>query len=274
MTDISHSRTIAIGSLGSIGLRVAQEIDSGNLPGFSLTAVSARDHEKAARNLSGFASKPEIVPLAELANKAEIVVECAPASVFGEIADPAVQNGLIFIPISVGALLRRPDLVDLAKTTGAQIIAPTGALIGLDAVRAANEGTIESVTLTTRKPPNGLKGAPYLIENDISVDDLSEAKLVFDGNAYDGAAGFPANVNVAAALSLAGIGPERTKLKIWADPAVTRNMHSIQVEADSARFSMAIENVPTEENPKTGKITALSVIATLRRLTAPMTAGT
>ena len=90
----------------------------------------------------------------------------------------------------------------------------------------------------------------------------------------DGVAGFPANVNVVAALSLAGIGPERTRLEIWADPAVTRNTHRIEVEADSARFCMVIENVPTAENPATGRITALSVIALLRKLRAPMRIGT
>ena len=89
-----------------------------------------------------------------------------------------------------------------------------------------------------------------------------------------GARGFPANVNVAAALSLAGIGPDRTRLEIWADPTVTRNTHTIRVEADSVRFEMKIENVPSEDNPRTGKLTALSVIAALRGLVAPMRVGT
>ena len=166
------------------------------------------------------------------------------------------------------------DLVERARSTGARIVVPTGALIGLDAVRAAAEGTIREVRLVTRKPPLGLAGAPYLIEHGIDVEAIVEATRVFEGSARDGAAGFPANVNVAAALSLAGIGPDATRLEIWADPAVTRNTHTITVDADSARFTMTIENVPSEENPKTGKITALSVIAALRRLTAPMVAGT
>mgnify|MGYP003323313472 FL=1 len=165
-------------------------------------------------------------------------------------------------------------LINRAKETGAKIMIPTGALIGLDAVRAAAEGKVESITLTTRKPPMGLVGAPHLIKNNISVKKLTKSKLVFEGTAREGAAGFPANVNVAAALSLAGIGPDRTTLQIWADPSVDRNMHTIEVEADSARFTMTIENIPTEENPKTGKITALSLIATLRRLTAPLVSGT
>ncbi len=265
---------VGIGGLGAIGLKIAECLDSGLLPGLRLGAVSARDHGKARRNLSGLSAMPDVTTLAGLADTCDVIIECAPAAVFAEVAEAAIAAGRIFIPASVGALLPRMDLVDKAAATGARIIVPTGALIGLDAVRAAAEGEVESVTLTTRKPPNGLKGAPHLVQSNISVDGLSEPKLVFEGTARAGAIGFPANVNVAAALSLAGIGPDRTTLQIWADPGVDRNMHTITVEADSARFTMTIENIPSEENPKTGKITALSLIATLRRLTAPMVAGT
>src|SRR3977135_492172 len=122
-------------------------------------------------------------------------------------------------------------------------------------------------------PPGGLVGAPYLVKNNISLEGLNTAKCVFTGSAREAAAGFPANVNVVAALSLAGIGPDRTTIELWADPAVTRNCHSIEVDADSARFSLAIENIPSE-NPKTGRITALSVLAALRKLNAPLRVGT
>ena len=150
---------------------------------------------------------------------------------------------------------------------------PTGALIGFDAVSAAAEGAIQSVTMVTRKPVKGLIGAPYLTRNAIDIEGITEAKRVFQGSAREAAAGFPENVNVAAALSLAGIGPDRTTIEIWADPNVTRNIHRVTVEADSARFEMSIENVPSE-NPKTGRITALSAIAALRKMTAPLRVGT
>src|SRR3981081_4022220 len=127
--------------------------------------------------------------------------------------------------------------------------------------------------MVTRKTPNSLAGAPYLIATGISLDGLNSALCVFKGSARDAAAAFPANVNVVAALSLAGIGPDRTTIEIWADPAVTRNCHHIRVEADSASFTMGIENIPSE-NPKTGRITALSVIAALRKLTSPLQVGT
>ncbi len=151
---------------------------------------------------------------------------------------------------------------------------PTGALLGLDAVAAAAEGEISKVHMVTRKPPGGLAGAPYLLENSIDIAHLSEPKRVFAGNARDAARGFPANVNVAAALALAGIGPQRTTIEIWADPGITRNIHRIEVEADSARFSLQIENVPSAENPKTGRLTPLSVVAALKKLTSPLAVGT
>jgi aspartate dehydrogenase len=175
--------------------------------------------------------------------------------------------------LSAGALLLRPDLIAMAKETGGQIMVPTGALLGLDAVTAAAEGEIRSVCMVTRKPPKGLAGARYLVANNISVEGLGKAKRVFAGSAREAAAGFPENVNVVAALALAGIGPDRTTIEIWADPTITRNCHAIEVEADSARFSFSIENIPSE-NPKTSKITALSVIAALRKLAAPLRVGT
>jgi aspartate dehydrogenase len=265
---------LAIAGLGAIGLEVAARIDAGAVDGIRLAAVSAHDREKAAAKLNDFSTVPDVVALNELVERADVIVECVPASLFLDVARPAIERGRIFIPLSVGVLLDHLDLVEQARQTGARIIVPTGALLGLDAVKAVAEGDVEAIRMVTRKPPAGLKGAPYLVQQGISVDGLDEAKKVFAGSAREAARGFPANVNVAAALALAGIGPERTQVEIWADPAVTRNTHTILVEADASNFTMTIENVPTQENPPTGKITALSVIATLRRLTEPLVVGT
>jgi aspartate dehydrogenase len=263
---------VAIGGLGAIGAHLARALDAG-VQGLRLTAVAARDQEKAKRTTAGFRAPPAVVALPELAEHADIVVEAAPAAVFEQIAESAIAHGRIFVPSSVGALLPRMHLVDRARETGARIVVPTGALLGLDAVRAAAEGEVESVTIETRKPPRGLEGAPYLIENGIDVFAISEPTIVFKGNAFDAARGFPANVNVAAALALAGIGPERTMVEIWGDPTVTRNTHTIKVEAAAARLTMTIENVPSEENPRTGKITPLSILACLRGLTSTLKVG-
>ncbi|MGE0718986.1 MAG: aspartate dehydrogenase [Alphaproteobacteria bacterium] len=263
---------VAVAGLGAIGLEIARRLDAG-VPGLWLSAVSARDRDAATQRISGFAEPPPVLPVEELPDVADVVVECAPKSAFAQILEPAIEAGRIVMPLSVGALLDRMDLVDRARETGARIIVPTGALLGLDAVRAAAEGNIESARIVTRKPPKGLAGAPYLERHGIDMDGIVEPTKVFDGSARDGARGFPANVNVAAALSLAGIGPDRTRLEIWADPTVTRNTHTIVVEADSACLTMTIENVPSE-NPRTGRITPLSVLAALRGLVSPLKIGT
>ncbi len=264
---------VAIAGLGTIGLKVARAIDQGDVPGLSLTAVSARDHAKAALNLKEFNAIPAIVSLSQLADNADVIVECSPAAVFNQSADTAIAKGLVFMTVSAGALLERADLIELAAKTGAQIIVPTGALIGLDAVRAAAEGNISTVTHCVRKPAASLKAAPHVKQNDISLDDLKAPLCIFKGTAREAAKGFPANVNVSAALGLAGIGADKTMVEIWADPSIDRNIHEVSVEADCTRFSMKIENIPSE-NAATGKITALSVIASLRRLTAPVIIGT
>jgi aspartate dehydrogenase len=213
----------------------------------------------------------------ENATKNITQVEAAPSSVFDEIAIPAIECGRILVPSSVGALLSRMHLVDRARETGARILVPTGAILGLDAIRAAAEGgDIESVTIETRKPPLGLHGAPYLLGNDhrdIDLISLTTAMRVFSGNAIDAAIGFPANANVAAAVALAGIGPSRTLVEIWADPHVTRNTHTVRVISSAARMTMTIENVPCEDNPRTGRITPLSIVACLRGLTSTLRVG-
>lgn len=265
------SKTVAIGGLGAIGLKLARALDAG-VDGLTLIAVAARDKAKAEAKLRDFQTPPFLVSLRELA-AADIVVEAAPAAVFEQIAIAAIEAGRIFVPASVGALLPRMHLVRRARETGARVVVPTGALLGLDAVRAAAEAPIESVTIESRKPPRGLEGAPYLVKHGIDVSGITAPKRVFQGNAFDAAAGFPANVNVAAALALAGIGPIRTRVEIWADPNVTRNTHTIRVEAEAARFNMTIENVPSEENPRTGQITALSMLACLRGLVATLKVG-
>ena len=264
---------VAIGGFGAIGKVVAEQLDCG-IEGLALAAVSARDRMRAEAAMAGFTRPVPVVPLAGLWEHADLIVECAPAAVLRELAEPALAHGRQLMVLSCGALLDNFDLVELARRHGGRVLVPSGALLGLDAVAAAAQGNISSVHMITRKPPQGLSGAPYLEQNAIDVAGLSEPKRVFAGTAREAARGFPANVNVAAALALAGIGPDRTTIEIWADPTVTRNVHRIEVEADAARFSLQIENVPSAENPRTGRLTALSVVAALKKLTSPLVVGT
>jgi aspartate dehydrogenase len=264
---------VGIGGLGTIGLPVARWLATGP-PGLRLVAVSARNRERAAERLSDLGIAVPVIPAGALADQADVVIECMPAAAFDAVALPAVEAGRILVALSAGALLDRLSLVETARRTGARIIVPSGAVLGLDAVRAAAQGTIRSVKMITRKPPQSLAGSPYLEQHRISLVGLTEPVRVFAGTAREGARGFPANVNVAAALGMAGIGPDATSLEIWADPALTRNTHRIEVEADSARFSMTIEGVPSEDNARTGKLTPLSVIACLKGLVEPLRVGT
>ena len=128
--------------------------------------------------------------------------------------------------------------------------------------------------MVTRKPPEGLKKAPFVREQKIDLDELDEALMLFRGTAAEAAKKFPANVNVAVALGLAGIGPEKTDFEIWADPGVTRNTHTIKVEAETANFEMTIGVLPSQDNPATGRIVPLSVMETLRGLVTPFKVGT
>jgi aspartate dehydrogenase len=275
MVDLKNSQPrarVAVAGLGAIGAAVVRELDRG-IEGLALAAVSAQNIEKHRAWLDALKTVPEALPIEKLADAPDIVVECAPSRLVRSIVAPVVARGKTAIVLSVGALLENEDLIDLAKENGGQIVVPTGALIGLDAVTAAAEGTIHSVRMVTRKPLQGLAGAPHLVENNLSIEGLTEPLRIFEGTAREAAKGFPANLNVAVALSLAGIGPDRTRVEIWADPTVTRNTHRIEVDSDSARFSMSIENIPSE-NPRTGRITALSVIACLRKQRASLRIGT
>ena len=223
------ARRVAVVGLGSIGTRVATALDQG-IDGLVLSAISIQDPAKHRGFLAGLQRPPPILPIDGLCDVADIVIECAPARLVRSIVAPFVSRGKIAIVLSAGALLENEDLIELAKRNGGQIVVPTGALIGLDAVTAAAEGNIQSVRMVTRKPVNGLAGAPYLVENNIDIADIVEPLMIFEGTARDAAKGFPANLNVAVALSLAGLGPDRTMLQIWADPTVTRNVHRVEVE--------------------------------------------
>lgn len=264
---------VAIGGLGAIGTAITRALDCG-IPGLELRAVSARDTAKAQQRVSELASKPRIVSLGQLADLADVVVECAPASVYDEIARPAIEAGRILVTVSSGALLSRSDLVERAKHTGARILVPSGGILGLDAIKAAAEGEIHSVTLVSRKPPRSLAGAPYLLEHNISMLDLKRLTKVFEGNAREAALAFPANANVAATLSLAGIGPERTRIEIWADPDARENIQEVRVRSAAADFEIKLASHPLPDNPRTGSLTPKSVIATLRSLVSHFTVGT
>ena len=264
---------VGIVGFGSIGTEVARALING-VEDFSLYGITSRSKSNAQERIDKLDKNIKIFDLQALVDNCEIIIDCAPKKAFRDIATKCINKERKLITVSGSGILDNLDLEELAKTNNSQIILATGAILGLDALRAAAESNINSVTMTTRKPPNALSNAPFVINNNIQLNNLLEPKLIFKGSATEGAKAFPANVNVAAAVGLAGIGANKTKLEIWADPNLKRNTHKVQVDSDSAIFEMSIQNVQTPENPGTGKITGLSVIACLRGLKSSFKIGT
>lgn len=269
------TRRVAIAGFGTIGKVLARRLTDGTMPAFELAAIGARDPAKTRAEAEKLLQRPVAVCAStELAGNADILLECVPTAAFRSVVEPALASGMTVITVSGAALLEHMDLEAVARKGGSQLILATGAIVGLDAIRAARIGRIDSVKMVTRKPPKSLATAKQVVEDGKDLYKLTAPELLFKGTAREGARRFPANVNVAAAIALAGAGPDRTELEIWTDPAVERNTHRVVVEADTARIEVAIANVPSDENPGTGRITALSMLAALDRLASPFVFGT
>ena len=263
---------VSIAGLGAVGRELVRRLSAG-VDGLTLVAVSAADREKASRTLQKLGADVPVLALEELEPLSDLVVECIPAALVPMLTESVVSAGKEIVMLSAGVLLTHPELIELAERHGGKITVPTGALLGLDAVGAAAEGAVHSVKMISRKPPQGLAGAPHLERAGIDVGKVTEPTLAFSGSAREAAEGFPANLNIAAALALAGIGPELTQIEMWIDPTVTRNTHRVEVSSDAADFTLTIENVPSE-NPRTGRITALSVLRLLRKRAGTLAVGT
>jgi len=263
---------VGIAGLGVIGRAVARALDDG-IPGLALAGATARDRDKAERFLKGLRSPAPFLSLDELVHAAELVVEASTRAHLEEVAPKTLAAGRDLLVLSCGGLLGRQDWVELAARNRCRIFVPSAAIAGLDGVKGARVGRITAVTMETRKPPQGLAGAPWIAERGIDLDAITEETLVFEGPATEACRAFPANVNVVAALSLAGIGPERTRIKVFAAPEQKMNRHRITVEGEFGRLAIEVENVPSE-NPRTGKLSYLSTIALLRDLGATLRVGT
>ena len=255
---------IGIVGMGVIGTAIAKAA-SGDLAGVELAGVTVRDPAKAG----GFPA----CPLDELLQKSDLIVEAATQAALREFGPAVLRAGKHLMVLSVGGLVGvLGEWARLAEQHHCRILVPSGAIAGLDGVKGAREGRIDTVTMETRKPPGGLAGAPYIETQRIDLDAITKETLIFEGPATEAVKAFPANVNVVAALSLAGIGPERTRIRLFAVPGQQRNQHRITVDGEFGRLTIEVENVPSE-NPRTGKLSYLSAIAMLRELGAPLRVG-
>ena len=250
--------------MGVIGSHIAKAIENG-IPGVTLAGVTVR----SATNAGGFAA----YPLDELIGRSDLIVEAATQAALLDFGPAVLESGKHLMVLSVGALVGVLDeWARLAERHGCRILVPSGAIAGLDGMKGAREGAVTAVTMETRKPPRGLAGAPWIDEHGIDLGAIRDETLIFEGSAARAVKAFPANVNVVAALSLAGIGPERTRIKIFAVPGQARNQHRITIEGEFGRLLVEIENVPSE-NPRTGKLSYLSAIAMLRELGSALRVG-
>ena len=256
---------------GAMGSMIARSIDRGECPA-TLVGVTDLDGTRARRLAASLASNPPVLPTAQVVEGCDLVVEAAGADALGDLLPRVIGGGKDILVLSVGGLIDREEQI-AAAAHRSRIYCPSGAIAGLDAVRAAAVGRIEGAAVTTRKPPAGLAGAPFF--DDAAIDPLSleTATVVFEGSAREACRAFPANINVSAALSLAGIGVDRTRVTIVADPGIDRNIHRVEVWGDFGRMTAVTENVASE-NPRTSRLAALSAIALIRRLSAPFQVGT
>jgi aspartate dehydrogenase len=264
--------TIGIVGCGAVGQSLLKAAESGALT-LPIVAITSRTEETARAFLATLKQPPEYVSRDELIARSDLVVEAAGGSVVPDLARATFEAGKDLMAISIGALLDHPETLELAKERGCKLYAPSGAIAGLDGIKSASTGRIDHVTMTTRKPLKALEGSPYLVERGVSVLGFTEEQEIFSGTAREACRGFPANVNVSAAVSLAGIGPDLTRIRIIAVPGLERNCHDIEVEGEFGRLHIEIENIPTE-NPRTGRLTVMSLIRTLQGIADPLQIGT
>lgn len=264
-TRLERLRVGLIG-YGAIGRRVAQRVLAGEAGDVAVVAILVRDAARAAATGR--------VPVTDdlgtfLGQGPDAVVEAAGGTALRKYAEPVLEHGCHLIPVSVGALVDPEVLARVRAASdrgGGRVFVPSGAIAALDAIGAAALGGLESVRHTVRKPV-----AAFTAEQ-LAGRAAGEAAVLFEGSVLEGARLFPENVNVAAAVVLAGAPPERTTLRVMVDPAVSRNTHELEAEGWFGRLRLTIENVPTE-NPKTGRIVALSVVKALRSLVDPVVVG-
>ncbi len=263
---------LGVVGLGVIGRAVVRAADEGRVP-VDVPVAATRTPEAVESFLASLRNPPRMTDLAGVAEGAELVMEASGGGTVEAICRACFARGKDVILNSVGALLERDDLMEEARRGGARIFIPSGAIIGLDGLKGASVGEVESVTMTTRKPPASLRGAPYIEERRIDLDAMDEPTLIFEGNPLEACKAFPANVNVSAAVSFAGIGPRRTRVRIFCDPAVDRNIHEVEAVGEFGRSFVRIENVPSE-NHRTGVLTYLSALSFLKERTSTLVVGT
>lgn len=259
---------------GTIGSELAVACQSRMAGSINLVGICDQDDKKAVSLQKILKNKVPILKLDALIKKVDLIIEAASAAISADILKKAIKNKKNILIMSIGGLIGNESLLEKAGRAGIKVYLPSGAICGLDALKSGYAGRIDSVTLTTRKPAKGLEGAPYLKEKNIRLSDIKEETVIFDGSAKEAIKGFPKNVNVCAALSLAGIGADKTRVRIVTSPDYTKNIHEVEIRGNFGNISTRTENVPSASNPKTSQLAILSAIATLEGIFKNIRIGT
>ncbi len=260
---------IGIIGVGAIGSVLCKFIDK-ELKDSKVVAICDIDKNKAKKISAKLKSKPITTNIDNLIKKSGLVIEAVNTSIVKQILKKCIKHKKHLMVMSVGGIIQNMDLLN--KLT-ARLFIPSGAICGIDGVKAANIEKISSAIITSTKSPKSLKDAPYIIKNKIDLKKIKKKTKIFEGSALEAIKGFPKNVNVSATLSLAGIGPKKTKVKVIVDPKIKRNMHEITIIGSFGKLYTRTENVLSPLNPKTSHMAVLSACATLKRLTGYIKIG-
>ena len=263
---------------GTIARLVLQHLDRGGIPGAEVVSLAGRSAGSGAAALAREFSVPYVVGAAALRTAGpDVVLEAASHQAVSEYLVPLLEARISVVVLSAGALADdslRQLAERAAARSGALLYVPSGGIGGLDALKAACTAGVDEVTIQVAKPPAAWKDISYVSALGLDLDRLPGATTLFEGSAREGVPHFPQNVNIAAVLALAGIGFDRTRLRVVADPSLTHNTHSIRVRGASGRFSVDLQNIPAPGNPKTAWLACHSALAALRELASRHRYGT
>ncbi|HEX9745039.1 MAG TPA: aspartate dehydrogenase domain-containing protein [bacterium] len=264
---------VAIIGLGAIGGFLLGELAPDT--DFEISAICEIDEQKAGKILTALHLPDGLLcEIDEIPDNTDVFVEAASGSVAYKVAELALSRGKIAVIASMGGLGDIDNLVELARRNGGRLLLPSGAIAGLDALKAVPKESIKSVTMKSTKPAGNLADTEYIKSKGLDLNLINEPVKVFDGMARDAAIAFPKSANVAATLALATVGLDNMRVEIWADPFSDRNRHWLQVESGHGRIIANVSNVPFEINPRTSKLAAYSILAAIRNLVNPVVIGT
>lgn len=267
---------IGIVGCGAIGSSLAKAIVSDFSEKAELVSLYDADMQKSYKLANIFNNQKLVaLNLDNLINRVDLVIEATKPEAAFDIAQKAILASCDIMIMSIGGIIKHyKELEILAKDKNVRIFIPSGAICGIDGLKAAARGKINKVTLITKKPPKAFLGIPFILKKKMRLDNINEDTVLFEGDALSAIREFPQNINVAATLSIAGIGPHQTVVRIVASPNATRNIHEIEIESDSGRILTRTENVIHPDNPKTSYLAVLSAIATLKQILEPIKIGT